>query len=130
MTQAKVKYIVDTQIFLWWLSDDGRLSSKARTIISSEENTLFFSAASVWEISIKSSLGKLPKVKNLCQLVMEEGFQHLPITAEQAEGVSELSNYHKDPFDRLLLAQSRMLKFSFLTSDKILARYGKFVVVV
>ena len=69
-----MSYLVDTQIFLWWLSDDQRLLHKTRELIASPEYEFYLSAASIWEISIKSSLGKLAKIKDVCSLAEEEGF--------------------------------------------------------
>ena len=123
-----MSYLVDTQIFLWWLSDDRRLSERTRGLIASSDNELYLSAASIWEISIKSSLGKLPRIKNVSVLAEEEGFVLLPILPLHAELVNTLATHHKDPFDRLLLAQAKSLKFKFLTADKMLKSYGSFVV--
>jgi PIN domain nuclease of toxin-antitoxin system len=124
-----MSYLIDTQIFLWWLSDDRRLSEKTRSLITSPENEFYLSAASIWEISIKSSIGKLPKIKNVSALAEEEGFVLLSILPLHAELVNTFAAHHKDPFDRLLIAQAKSLKLRFLTADRLLKSYGSFVVV-
>lgn len=123
-------FIIDTQLFLWWLVNSEKLSSKARKLIQEEEASIFLSAASVWEISIKSSIGKLPQIENVCKIAEEEGFELLAIEALHAERTRSLSFHHKDPFDRLLVAQAQVLGVQLVTSDKALKDYGKSVLCV
>ena len=123
-----MSYLVDTQIFLWWLNDDTRLSEKTCSLIADGSTEVFLSAASIWEITIKSALGKLEQIKNLSKIAQEEGFLLLNISPEQTEKVATLPLLHKDPFDRLLIAQTIDLKLKFLTADNTLLNYGNFIV--
>jgi PIN domain nuclease of toxin-antitoxin system len=121
--------LLDTHLLLWALLQPAKLKSRARSLI--EQNEVFVSAASIWEISIKSSLGKL----EANPLVVLEGLKpagllELPISCEHAAKVFELPPLHRDPFDRLLLAQALSERLMLLTDDEVLGRYGEYVTVV
>lgn len=121
-----MRVLLDTHIFLWAVSAPARLSAAARRQIDAAE--IYVSAASIWEISIKSSIGKL--VADPAQLlagIETAGFSLLPITGEHAARVVGLPHIHKDPFDRLLIAQASIEPMIFLTNDEALRRYGSLV---
>lgn len=121
--------LLDSHIILWWLADDPRLSPKARALIENADEA-FVSAATAWELAIKASLGKLKMPEGFIETVEKEGFQHLPITPEHAMAVKNLPWHHRDPFDRLLVAQAKLEGLKLLTKEQILARYGPYVVLV
>jgi PIN domain nuclease of toxin-antitoxin system len=124
-----VRVLLDTHLLLWALSSPEKLSKRARQRIDSSE--IFVSAASIWEVSIKSALGKLEADPDeLLAGVEPAGFNHLPIVGSHAAKVKELPPIHKDPFDRLLVAQARFEPMILLTDDDTLGGYGDFVEVV
>lgn len=124
-----MRVLLDTHLLLWALSSPEKLSKRARQRIDSSE--VYASAASIWEISIKSALGKLKANPNEVLAGVEPaGFNHLPIAAGHAAKVVELPPIHKDPFDRLLVAQARFEPMILLTDDDVLGGYGDFVEVV
>ncbi len=117
------RYLVDTHAALWWLADDPRISPAARAAISDAGNELLVSVASLWEIAIKRQLGKLKAPDDLPDILIEEGFGFLPVTARHSWKVQELPLHHRDPFDRLLIAQSQVLSVPLATADDELAAY-------
>lgn len=118
------KYLLDTHVLIWWLTDDNRLSQKVREIIKSPENHIFLSAASVWELSIKLSANeRITMNVSLQEFIEGSGFVVIPITAEHAVKTSKLKQLHKDPFDRMLLAQAVLEECTFLSADKKIAEY-------
>jgi len=118
-----MQILVDTHALLWWLSDSGSLSKVARDTLSDGKNDLYFSAASVWEISIKEQLGKIKIPKNFLAAVESQGIFQLDITWEHAFSVKTLPQIHQDPFDRLLIAQARAERLCILTKDESIAQY-------
>ncbi len=116
-------YLLDTHILLWWLSDSNNLSSKAKKLIANPKNTLFVSSTSAWEISIKKALGKLTSPNNLESVLRESNFLTLDITIPHALLAGELPNHHHDPFDRMLVAQSKLENLTLITHDKIFKKY-------
>ncbi len=120
--------LLDTHPFLWWLSGDPRLSATARKRIEDTSETLLFSIASVWEIAIKASLGKLqlpePPAVFIKTRLERHGIYLLAITIDHAGHVFELPHHHRDPFDRLLLAQALVERVPLITADATLGRYG------
>ena len=120
--------LLDTHVLLWAASEPQRLSAKARTLLLDPANQLVFSAASLWEISIKSSLDRTNfkvDARRLWRMLLVNGYRELPITSEHTVAVNELPALHKDPFDRILVAQARVEGLLLLTSDKIVAKYGE-----
>jgi PIN domain nuclease of toxin-antitoxin system len=120
--------LLDTHVLLWAASEPQRLSAKARTLLLDPVNQLVFSAASLWEISIKSSLdqtGFKVDARRLWRMLLVNGYRELPVTSEHTVAVNELPVLHKDPFDRILVAQARVEGLLLLTSDKIVAKYGE-----
>lgn len=118
--------LLDTHTLIWFLNGDKRLSEKAKTIIEDLDNANFISIASIWEIAIKVSLDKLkfPQgFKHLLELIEENGFELLPISIEHAITVSKLKFIHRDPFDRLLVAQSKNNSLTIITKDENIKKY-------
>jgi PIN domain nuclease of toxin-antitoxin system len=122
-----VKFLLDTHILLWWLDADPLLSHEAMVLISNPENTVFVSAVSLWEIWLKQSLGKLRLPANFVDRLAAESFENLPLTASQTARVSDLAWVHRDPFDRMLVAQAEADNLVLLTADEVLAGYGSAV---
>jgi PIN domain nuclease of toxin-antitoxin system len=128
-----VKLLLDTHILLWAAGQPEKLSESARTLLTTPENILFFSAASIWEIVIKRGLGREDfKVdpRRLRKMLIVHGYTELPVTAEHALAVETLPLLHKDPFDRLLLAQARTEGMLLLTVDASVSQYQESVLVV
>lgn len=122
-----MKALLDTHAFIWWVTDDSRLSSTARGIIADDSNVLFLSAASAWEIVIKVRLGKLnlpepPETYIPSRLTMNR-FESLPIQMVHALQVVNLPDFHRDPFDRIIIAQSQVEKMPIVTVDTKITRY-------
>ena len=119
--------LLDTHAFLWWINDDARLSEAARKTFLDDQNELLFSAASGWEMAIKVGLGKLrvtgPLRSYLSTRLSENAIKVLPVSLRHAAGVAELPNYHRDPFDRLLVAQAVTEDLVILTADPLVTRY-------
>jgi PIN domain nuclease of toxin-antitoxin system len=119
-----MRILLDTHLFLWWLKNDNLLTKKARTLIT-DADEVFVSSAAIWEIAIKVKLKKLDaNVQDLTDAIEENGFLELPITAKHAAIVSTLPDIHRDPFDRIMLAQAITEPLQFHTADKILSQYS------
>ncbi len=123
------RLLLDTHVVLWWLSDDQRLGHEARRLIANPGNHVAVSAASVWEMAIRSSIGKLSVPDGLEEAILECGFKPLAITMEHAARVGELPLLHRDPFDRMLIAQAQIEGLELLTADAGLRAYAVTVVV-
>lgn len=111
-------YLLDTHIVLWWLNDDPRLSHEHRAIIRSGASDVRLSAVSVAEAAIKASLGKLDMPVEARQLPAVTGFAELPLTGDHAARLEQLPWHHRDPFDRMLIAQAQHEEATFVTVDK------------
>jgi PIN domain nuclease of toxin-antitoxin system len=123
-----VKLLLDTQLLLWAAGDPERLSKQAREFLDDPRNELLFSAASLWEVAIKSTLGRddfRVDPRLFRRGLLDNGYQELPVTSEHAVNLDSLPPLHKDPFDRLLLAQALAEGVVLLTADAQLARYGR-----
>jgi PIN domain nuclease of toxin-antitoxin system len=121
-----VKLLLDTQVLLWAAGQPDRLSPTARKLLSSQRNELMFSAASFWEIAIKSTLGREDlrvEPRLLRRGLLDNGYAELPVTSQHAVSIDALPLLHKDPFDRLLLAQAMTEGIVLVTADAQLARY-------
>ena len=120
--------LLDTHTFLWWITDDRQLSASARDFIRDKKNDLLLSSASAWEIAIKTSLGKLPLPESpevfIPRHMRINQFRPLPISVDHALAVSALPHHHRDPFDRLLVAQAQMENIPLLSADPILRSYA------
>jgi len=119
--------LLDTHELLWWLVDSPSLSAKARMLISDPENTVFVSAVSLWEVRLKESLGKLRVPEDFDQRLAAQALEHLPLTAAQTHHVRSLPWHHRDPFDRMLVAQALAENLILLTADARVSAYGDFV---
>jgi PIN domain nuclease of toxin-antitoxin system len=122
-----LKLLLDTHLLLWAASDAARLSDEARALIEAPDSDLFFSVASIWEIAIKRGLGREdfqvePRV--LRRGLLDNGYTELAIVSEHAVAIDTLPNIHKDPFDRLLIAQVMVEGIILLTSDDRVFEYG------
>lgn len=115
--------LLDTHIVLWWFSDSAKLSKNSRKLISDMNNFIFVSAATAWEISIKKNLGKLKAPDDLGEALKINGFQSISITLEHAELAGSFPRHHDDPFDRMLIAQSKIENLTLLTHDKHFQSY-------
>ena len=121
-----MKFLLDTHLLLWIAGDTKRLSVKARKLINEPTSELFFSAASLWEIAIKSGLGRddfKVDARLLRRGLLDNGYSELPIGSEHAVAIDSLPPIHKDPFDRILVAQAMVEGFTLLTSDVVVAQY-------
>ena len=122
-----MRILLDTHTFLWWITADHRLSQRSIELISDGNNELLFSAASGWEIAIKVGLGRLDVPDPLDRFISEQLFRNhigvLPVQLSHALQVVALPQFHRDPFDRLLVAQAQVEELSLLSSDKRLAEY-------
>jgi PIN domain nuclease of toxin-antitoxin system len=122
-----LRVLLDTHAFLWWIGDDPRLSERAREVLSDGDNDLVFSAASGWEIAIKARLGRLhvPGDLNtyLVRQLTENYTSVLPVHLSHALRVHALPDHHRDPFDRLLVAQAIVEEIPLLSADPRIARY-------
>jgi PIN domain nuclease of toxin-antitoxin system len=123
-----LRALLDTHALIWWFSDDPSLPKTARGFISDTDNILVVSAASAWEIAIKYQRGKLRKaadlVSNFSGRMEQEGFQVLPISAEHGIRAGLLPGLHKDPFDRMLIAQCQAESAPIISNDSVFDTYG------
>ncbi len=128
-----MRLLLDTQILLWALAEPARLRGPIRDIIVEPANDVFFSAASIWEIAVKTRLGRADfafRPEQIFRTACEDGFRELPVSAETAALVADLPLHHRDPFDRLLVAQAVAGPFRLYTADAVLAQYSELVTVV
>jgi len=122
-----LRILLDTHLLLWWLAGDKSLSQQARAWIGDPENTIFVSAVSLWEIWLKQGLGKLRLPEDFERRLERQSFERLPLTWDQTREVALLPWHHRDPFDRMLVAQSRVEGLTLVTADRAVAAYGDFV---
>ncbi len=122
-----MKYLLDTHTLLWWWSDDPRLSLAAREAIGNEDNLVLVSAASAWEIATKHRIGKLPGAEGLLvrfhDLVLADGFEHLPMSHLHALRAGTSAAAHRDPFDRMLAAQAQLEGAVLVSADAALRAF-------
>jgi len=118
-----MRYLVDTHIFVWWLNGDKRLEDPVVEIIKDPKNQIFVSVASGWEISIKHRKGKLPLKTTLKKCFELSSFEILNINLSHILQLDKLSLHHKDPFDRIIIAQSQVENLTLITSDQNIWKY-------
>jgi PIN domain nuclease of toxin-antitoxin system len=118
-----LKLLLDTHAYVWWLSDNPKLSAAAKTAISSEEARVFVSAATVWELAIKTRLGKITLDGDPVAEIEANGFFELPITARHAQQAGGLPRHHEDPFDRMLIAQAQSEGLTLVSRDEVFESY-------
>lgn len=125
-----MRILLDTHVYLWWLQDHPKLSQAARTeIVAASE--VYVSSASIWEATIKAGIGKLEvDINELVAEIANSGFRELPISAKHAAMVARLPDIHRDPIDRILVAQALCEPLRFLTADSILRGYSELVAVI
>lgn len=121
-----MKLLLDTHLLLWAAGEPGRLSTEARTLIDNRDNELLFSAASLWEVVIKRGVGRKDfKVdpRLLRRGLLDNGYSELPVLSDHVVAIDSMPQIHKDPFDRLLVAQAIVEGITLLTTDSLLAQY-------
>ena len=123
-----MRLLLDTHAFLWWLAGNERLSMTGRQAIDDTGNDVIVSAVSAWEITTKHRIGKLPEALAVAQdvagAIASQGFETLPITVGDAERAGRLPGPHRDPFDRILIAQAVARDLSILSNDRAFDEYG------
>ena len=123
-----MRVLLDTHAFLWWVADSRRLSEPARDAIRNEANDVVVSAVSAWEIATKHRLGRLPEAGGLAGdirgAIVGQGFSELPISVADAERSGRLPGPHRDPFDRLLIAQALAHDLALVSNEEAFDRYG------
>lgn len=125
-----MRVLLDTPILLWTLSDDPKLSAKARKLIESAAE-IYISAASFWEMAIKVGLGKLDvDLEEIREYCLASGFIELAITSEHAIAVKDLEHHHRDPFDRLIVVTAISEPMKLLTADPLVAKYSSLAILV
>lgn len=117
------RLLLDTHVFLWWRENNRKLTTTAREAIS-DATLVFVSAASAWEIAIKSALGRVRLPRPFSEGVEDSGFLELPIRFEHAAAVELLPKHHTDPFDRMLVAQAKVERLVIVSHDRALEPYG------
>jgi len=121
-----MKFILDTHLLLWAASGSAKLPKDARALLEDKNNELIFSAASLWEVAIKQSLGRddfSVDARLLRRGLLDNGYQELPIASEHVVAIDSLPEIHKDPFDRILVTQATVEGITLLTSDTTVAKY-------
>jgi len=123
-----VRFLLDTRALLWWSAGDSKLSRRARTGIASPANTVLVSAATSWEIAVKNRLGKLddagPLLDGLLEYLADQEFSELPIAIRHTQRAAALPDVHRDPFDRLLVAQAQVENLVLVSNETLFDRYG------
>jgi PIN domain nuclease of toxin-antitoxin system len=123
-----VRLLLDTHALIWWLAADEALSSTARSAIADPANDVFVSAASAWEIATKHRIGKLPQAALLAAdvagFVAAEGFNELPVSIRHGQLAGNLPRIHKDPFDRMLIAQAVTADMTIVSNETLFGAYG------
>lgn len=114
--------LLDTHVLIWW--DEGRRMSRSAMTAIRDAADVYVSAASAWEIAIKTALGRLRPTRTVAQATEESGFRELPVTFAHAASVAGLPSVHRDPFDRLLVAQAMHEGLVLVTRDPVFTRYG------
>lgn len=122
MTKSK-RYLLDTQIFIWWMGRHKSLKKGIEALLSDPDNRIFLSVVNIWEIVIKKRTGKLRPPRNWKQTLVKGGFEIIPISLEHVFNLGGLPLYHKDPFDRMLVAQARVEKCVLITADPKVKKY-------
>ena len=123
-----MKLLLDTHAALWWLADDDRIGEEVIRHLTDDTNQVLISAVVVWEVAIKRSLGKLDAPEDLAPTLLGAGAQPLPVTLDHAAAVEKLPWRHRDPFDRMLVAQALTEDAAIVSGDEPLSEYGVAIV--
>ena len=122
-----MKLLLDSHVFLWWLEDSALLSARMRSAIAEPRDSISVSAATIWELALKISIGRLkikaPDAERIDEYIGACGFTELPVRAAHAAAAARLPRHHNDPFDRLLVAQAQIEGMTLVSADKLIARY-------
>ncbi|GAC1331018.1 MAG: type II toxin-antitoxin system VapC family toxin [Mycobacteriales bacterium] len=118
-----MKLLLDTHTLLWWLADEPRLADPARSAIARPDNDVYVSAASAWELAIKAGLGKVSLPDDLGAQLVANSFTPLPVQLAHGLAVRHLPEHHRDPFDRVLVAQAQIEGLTVVTADQWIPRY-------
>lgn len=118
------RFLLDTHVLLWWLDDAPELGPRCKELIADPRNQIYVSAATTWEISINKALGKLAAPDDIDSIVEDEGFSKLPISLYHGQLAGSLPLLHRDPFDRMLIAQAQAEGLILLTSDNNIGLYN------
>jgi PIN domain nuclease of toxin-antitoxin system len=124
-----VSLLLDTHVVLWWLTDDPTLAADVKDRLDHEPD-VYVSPATIWEVAIKQSIGKLDQPADLAERIRDSGFRHLNITAEHGIVAGRLPLIHRDPFDRMLVAQARVENLTLATRDADIQKYDVAVLAV
>jgi PIN domain nuclease of toxin-antitoxin system len=119
-----VRILLDTHVLLWWLDDRPNLGREARALVAASQSDVLVSAVSVAEIAVKSAIGKLTIPDDLAEQIEAQSFDELPLEIAHVTELRTLPLHHRDPFDRLLIAQARVEGIAILTGDEAFAKYG------
>ncbi|MCH7336727.1 type II toxin-antitoxin system VapC family toxin [Acinetobacter sp. NIPH 2699] len=120
------RYLLDSQILIWWINEAEKLPQSICQLIENKQNTIFISVATIWEIGIKQSLGKLYVSDHLLEDIAKLGFTILNISAQHADYAAKLPLHHRDPFDRMLIAQASIEQIPILSADQLFTLYKPF----
>jgi PIN domain nuclease of toxin-antitoxin system len=118
-----MRLLLDTHVFLWWLHESGHLSPAANAAILDRGNSVYVSAISVFEVRLKHALRKITIARNWWEKLCEQDFEHLSFSADHANATQHLPFVHRDPFDRMLIAQAQVESMTFVTRDRELRKY-------
>ena len=118
-----MQLLLDTHAFLWWLDDSPKLGPQARAAIGDGGNAVFVSAASAWEIAVKRASGKIDAPGDIAEWIAKSDFGDLPIEVKHAVTAAELPLHHRDPFDRMLVAQAQLEEFTLVARDDEIDKY-------
>jgi PIN domain nuclease of toxin-antitoxin system len=122
-----LKLLLDSHVFLWWLADSPKLSARHRAAIADQGSPVLISAATIWELALKISIGRLRldrlNAERLDEYIAPCGFAELPVSAAHAAAAARLPAHHSDPFDRMLIAQAQIEGVTLVTVDRALSRY-------
>jgi len=118
------RFLLDTHVLLWWLDGSPELGPRCKELIADQRNQVYVSAATTWEISIKKALGKLEAPDDIDSIVEDEGFSKLPISLYHGQLAGSLPVHHRDPFDRMLIAQAQAEGLILMTSDNNIGLYN------
>ncbi len=119
-----MRLLLDTHVVLWWLDDPNQLSAEAREAIAEPTNEVFVSAVTAWEIAIKRSLGKLTAPSDIATAIIDAGFDELPVSSRHAWALESLPPHHRDPFDRMLIAQTIEENCTLVSRDAVMSPYS------